>query len=199
MERASRAILFVSVIGILLSCSVRPVSTEEYVKWVENEKNACLQKKTIGKLNYLAMYKPLEYVIIKENNKGNLQHPDSLSVEFSGMEYYTIKMGVEGSTKDILLNDISSQEEYYERINYYTVNAAEDVYLVQNQDTFPCELYHYERTYGVSPYNNILLGFATPQSGRNSPSHLHFNDRVFNSGLLIFTFDKSGIPTVKID
>jgi hypothetical protein len=203
MEKKNKIAAFF-LFALLAACGAGALSPGNYMSWIEDEDNACIQKKTIGSIDYIGMYKPLDYVVLKELGKSS--DPENVDTDkytgvkkdFEGMEYYSIKMGAVQSGRDILLYNIATEQEYYERVNYYTVNAQNDIFLVQGSDTLPCELYHYERTYGVSPYNNILLGFATNKNN-NQPAQLHFNDKIFNSGLLIFSFNKTGIPRVKIN
>ncbi len=187
-----------AVILLLASCSGKELGPDEYTRWVENKNNGCISEKSIGGMQFTAMHKPLEYVVLKECG-GNMSLFDSLKGDFEGMEYYTIKMRAESQNKDVLLHNIGSEQEYYERINYYTTNAQHDVYLVEAGDTIYCELYHYERSYGVSPYNSMLLGFKTRPGNRDKPAKLCFNETVFNTGLLLFNFDKNNLPTLTIN
>jgi hypothetical protein len=189
---------------IWAACGQSTLGPEQYLQYVEDTNNGFVVEKELSGLHYVAMFKPAAYAALKDLTRKipadevDKAMFDTALVEYQGLQYYTIKMGAKESGKDVLLYSLSSEQEYYQRINYYSALAQQDIYLVQQNDTFPCALYHYERTYGVSPYNNILLGFNTGDSTENKPAKLHFKDEGFKTGLLIFNYEKTNQPTLKL-
>lgn len=189
---------------IWAACGQSTLGPEQYLQYVEDANNGFVVEKELSGLHYVAMFKPAAYAALKDLTRKipadevDKAMFDTALSEYQGLQYYTIKMGAKESGKDVLLYNLSSEEEYYQRINYYSALAQQDIYLVQQNDTFPCALYHYERTYGVSPYNNILLGFNTGDSTENQPAKLHFKDEGFKTGLLIFNYEKNKQPTLKL-
>lgn len=183
------------ILACMSGCGNGGLAPGPYMQWVEQESNGCIRTRMISGIKLTAMHRPLEYVALKEC-RGDYTLLDSMKSSFAGLEYYTLKMSASGHNKDFLLYNLGSEEEYYKRVNYYTVNAQQDVYLVRGADTLPCELYHYERTYGVTPYNNMLLGFRAENGDDKMPALLHVSDRLFHTGLHIFSFEKKNLPVL---
>ncbi|MGZ5485735.1 MAG: hypothetical protein ACXWFB_07490, partial [Nitrososphaeraceae archaeon] len=56
--------------------------------------------------------------------------------------------------------DENAEVSFNQRVEYYSFKMQKDINIViAEKDTVPCVLYHFERSYGVSPKNNFMLGF----------------------------------------
>ena len=65
-----------------------------------------------------------------------------------------------------------------------------DISLLDGKDTVPCDLYHFERAYDVSPSATILLGFTASKKTKNDKTLIIY-DRTFNKGTVKFLFKAS--------
>ena len=107
-----------------------------------------------------------------------------------------------GSTQgtEFLRTGISDISQYHRRLEYYTSHVQRDLKLVVGSDTLDCSLSHFERTYGVAPYNTLVLAFDGGQESEEGFS-LIYDDRVLGLGRTKFTIDQKDLdrlPTLKL-
>jgi hypothetical protein len=70
---------------------------------------------------------------------------------------------------------------------------------VEAGDTLPCLLYHYERNYGIAPFNNIVMTFpnSKTQSGTNYKLFI-FEDNILGLGTIKFKLEKEFLKKLSI-
>ncbi len=186
--------LIIVLICTLAACQKRSLTPMEYVSWVNKEDNGCLVKKEIGQFEFALQYKPIEYVVLMEEKDEHLKKQvlEKRMTELKGMQYYTLKItSKEG--KEFLKTGISSEEEYYGRLQYFVSAMQDDLALIEGKDTLPCLLYHFERNYGLAPYNNIVLGFKTGNEGKAEDKTLIYEDQVLGLGPVRLTINGKDI------
>lgn len=177
------------------------MSPQEYVQWVQNPDNGLRKKKIIDDLTFYAQYKPYEYIVCMEQQTEQIY--DSLLKrkmnELNGMQYYDFKIMLKDGEGELLKYQLSTQEEYNKRVNYFAFAMQNDIQLVEEKDTLPCSLFHFERAYDVIPSCTFLLGFEKKLS--NKSKTLIVYDKIFKKGYIKFTFDEKelqNIPTIKV-
>ncbi len=194
----NRILLYiVLVISLVIQgCGRESLEPSAFIQWVDQPENRLINEKTVGAFKFIAQYRPLDYMVATAlvNNHNHFTSVDSLESKFRNLQYFIIKIGTNTGNREFLQQSVSGKDEYYERIRYYTSMAQQDILLVDDVDTLPCTLYHFERTYSVSPYNTLLLAFQSTGKAKNKK--LIFNDQVLNTGKLIFTFNEDDINNV---
>src|SRR5256885_770874 len=83
---------------------------------------------------------------------------------------------------------ISSDEEYSDRVNYCAFKFQNDISLYDGKDSIPCSLFHFERAFDIVPYGKFILGFAKSNHPENAETFIVY-DKIFHKGLIKFTFD----------
>jgi hypothetical protein len=153
---------------LFLSCGERELTPLEYVKWVENPENGLVVKKQMGNYNFLLQYQPIAYNVLNELQKEEVEAA-VLQKEIEskeGLQYLTIKMST------IQKKPIFSGKNLTDSIrSYLNYQIKKDFYLLEGGDTLPCQLFHYENTNGMTPYDAFVLGFK--------PSQTKLNDKKF--------------------
>ncbi len=182
-----------------LSASVMETKTSivlpvaDYLEWVRNPENGLRKEKEIDELGFQLQYKPYEYIICLEERVNEI--PDTLLqkklAELEGVQYYDLKISLKEGEGEILKFNISSADQYNKRVKYFAFEMQNDIQLVEGNDTLPCLLYHFERTYDVAPSCTILLGFNYDKTKAGKQKTLLVYDRTFNKGLLKFTFKEN--------
>ncbi|MCW3071741.1 MAG: hypothetical protein JWO44_1631 [Bacteroidetes bacterium] len=154
-----------------------------YKQWVEKTANGLVSAKEVGDFEFAVMYKPIDYIVSMETAGKNIA-ADSIRKrmnELKGFQYYTLRIK---SLKDneFLRTGLHADNEYYERLEYFVSNAQSDIILVEGTDTIPCGMYHFERNYGISPYNNIILSFPEHDSLNAKDKIFIYDDKILGTG-----------------
>ena len=186
---------------LLPSCSQKEVTVSEYLNWVKNPENGLVVSKEFENYKISLFYKPVEFIAINEQKTTTIDTTVFFSrlKQLNEFQYYTLK--IESLTgEDVLSTNISTEQEYFDRLYYFTDVLEYDLMLEENNDTLSCQLCHFERNYGVAPYNNIDLGFTSSEI--QTDKTLVFNDQVLGLGkikLKIAKKDIDNIPKIKLN
>jgi hypothetical protein len=190
----------------MMSCSPKKeLGLDEYAMWIENTDNGLSIKKEIADFEFRLIYKPIDYVIAYEYKKGGLQK-DSIvkrKEHLKNYQYYTLK--IKSTTDNELMRaGIQSDNEYYERLEYFTSNMQDDMVLVDGKDTLPCVLYHFERNYGVSPYNTMVMAFEdkVKQNEKTNDKLFIYDDKILGTGKIAIKINGTDIdnsPALKLN
>ncbi len=181
-----------------------PLTPNEMIRWVENKDNGLFQEKTIEDITFSALFKPIHYMTVIEYRNVLNPTPEQLKKAeetYAGMTYFTYKMSTDKTQDELLKYKLSSSDEYYHRLEYYSFKAQNDFSLVSGNDTIACKLFHFERTFGLAPVLTFVLGFkGEPKTDRDFT--LIYKDRIFNKGLIKLNYSPeilNSIPKIKLN
>ncbi len=174
------------------------LSVKDYIMWMQDLKNGFRKEKNMGDLNFILQYKPYEYIICMEEREEKIYDTllKSRINDLSGIQYYDLKILLNEKEGELLKYNLSSNDEYEKRIKYFAYEMQNDIELVEGNDTLPCILYHFERTYDVAPYCTVLVGFNKKEGDSEKQRTFLFHDKTFNKGLLKFTFKENRLKNL---
>lgn len=179
---------------VSFSCSKKELHSNDYVKFVEDESNGLRVSKNIGEVNYMIQYKPIEYILLRENNNnGDIKKRKE---DLGGMQYYTLTYSLVKNNKDILKFNLTSPDEYYERVNYFSFGLQNDIYLVDGKDTLDCKLFNYVRSYGLSPKADFVLAFDKSKQTKTTDKLMVIEDKIFGGGIIKIKISKEDIENI---
>jgi hypothetical protein len=172
----------------------------ELVGWVAQKENSILCKtKKISEFNYSVKYLPIDYLISNELKKENISKTeyDSLKVDYEGMEYFELRIQIDGFNDETAKYQLDDMGLYQQRIVYMSFAMQDNLKLLTDKGMeVPCELFHFERTYAVAPYATFLMGFAKDKIGAANDYTVVFEDNLFNKGLLKFNWEITQLQNV---
>lgn len=196
--------LFLS--GLLLQCCGQPTALPpvEYVQWVKHPDHGLLQTKTLREYIFIAQYKPLDFIVAQEERTSELskttlkERKKALGEEHL---YFNFRVkSVEGQLSPVGSSAYSKQE-YQHRLGYFTFDMQRDLYLLHGQDTFPCTLFQFVRSYDVAPYIDFALGFKKPpQTVIDQNITFVFDDQILGIGTTRLLFEHTvfnHLPAIK--
>jgi hypothetical protein len=196
--------LIIAVSGMLLflvtGCAKKEVNPTEFISWVENPDNGLKKMKEMGGVKFETLYKPYEYVVLKE--EGPIENKEQLATgikELGEMQYFTFRIST-NNEEDPLKYKTSSKEDYFYRVKYYSFDFQSDIQLIEGNDTLKCQLAHYERNFSIAPEVSVLLGFEKSKN-EEIDKRIVYNDNIFNSGpvsISITATDIKKLPKLKI-
>lgn len=169
------------------------LNSDQLVSWVRDPEHGFLKSKSIGDIKYLALYKPLDYIICLEEKSKTIS--DSIYKlklkELEGFEYFDLRIQFNEDGGELLKKDIQTNEEYQNRLNYCAFLMQKDISLETDSETIPCTLFHFERAFDVSPQARFLLGFQKTNTKSGAYKTLIFEDKLLNNGIIKFSFKNS--------
>lgn len=194
-----------AVNGEEISFSTPPseLSAPDLVSFVQNENSGLKQHFTKNEFTYSAFYKPVDYIICKEQRSDKVETSIAKTKrrELQGMQYIDLRIAAKNINEELLKYNISPDNDYEKRIKYCSFEIQKDLQLVEGKDTIACSMVHYEREYGVTPYVTILLAFPINKKTMDEDKTLLFDDKLFYNGLIQFVFSNKNIkntPKLKI-
>lgn len=178
-------ILFVLTL-LLFSCSrISELGRRDYMQWMNDSEKKAMGDKELQGYRFELEYKPAEWLALNEqkNNKNlnKLEFQERLE-GLKEMEHYTMKM-FDNSNHGILGNAKNPDMAYYQRLEYFTSYAQNDLSLVAGSDTLACKFYHFERYYDLAPYSTIVMAFEKPSDmNLDGDRQLIYDDQVLGLG-----------------
>jgi hypothetical protein len=176
----------------LLSCG-HSLTPKAYIKWMENPSNGFNKSRSLGPVIYTVQYKTPQYIMLKNNNLEKLEETNHAGIHYFGL---TINP-VDGKSQLLNLN-LSSEQEYFARLQYFNFDFKNDIQLNINGHLMPCEYYFFESTGKITPGLTFTFGFDV--KNETGDLQLVINDRAFGNGGLQFLFKEktfNKIPQLK--
>ncbi len=199
-------IYFILIVAITACGNPKQLSSNEYIHWIEDSDNGLKKEKKLDDYQYKVLYKPADYIVFREIINSGAKAIDEEQVqkrinELANLYQFNFDVVSADGKTSVLQHNVSNQEEHAARINYFVSHAQQDFILVEGIDTMPCVLYHFEQTFGATPFNTISLGFERKNQKAEGDLQLIFTNRLFNTGDIKFAFPKktiNNIPKLKL-
>jgi hypothetical protein len=177
-------------------------SAESGLRFAQQFEHAFSQKKTINDFVFEAEYQP--HLIIALKNKSGLDTTNKsikcMVQDYSNLHYVTFSIENKKFKSELLRYELSSAQEYSDRITYYSFNSQKESYIIENDnDTLRGAFVHFERTFDVSPKLNITFVFERKSHLPIQKLNFVFDDIVFNNGKIEFEFDYKTISTLNAE
>ena len=167
---------------------------KEYMSWVENNKPFLSSEKTIEGLVFAALYKPTDYCILQEMDSMTYNVFKETGKNYEGMQYFVFTIGLKDGKGDLLKSGLQNENMEFDKLVEYMAFAMQnDITLIDGNTELPCELYHFERDFGLRPFCNFYIGFRKQLHSDSTSKTIVYKDKLFNSGIV-----KINIPAERI-
>ncbi len=191
------------LVFLFISCteSDKILSEKEFIEWVEDEDNGLTMVKEFDDFIFTLQYRPAEYIVAKECISKDCS-PEEIQTRKSELEelyHFNLKITAKDTKEEMLKKNISSPEEYFGRIEYFTSHAENDLKLYTSTDTIDCGLYHFERSYNMAPFSNMVVGFERDSIAIEDLT-FSFDERVLGIGKINFKIEQETLkklPSIK--
>ncbi len=187
--------LFVMLVS-MQSCSESAfTSLSEANKWLNNIDHGCKKNKSIAGVDYSVMYVPSEYFLFKDRE---VLERGSDSSTYANALYFILTIKDEAiknkPNTDVNFREISKADQYTNRIYDLNFDLSSSIVLVNGTNRTNPKLAVVENTYGVKNSESFIVCFDNSIDRiRQEKITIEFNDEIFNSGLLNFTFRKNDL------
>lgn len=181
------------------------LSADEFVSWVKEEQ-ALNAEHHFEDMSFRITYRPAEWMALNNLDEGATANDINMEAKhYEDLMCFTLRIELNNDSGELLKYKLSEQEEYTRRVNYYAFEIQRDIQLFTGKDTLRCGIVHFERTFGIANYSDIMIGFSRKELEETNPGWgrvcVALNDRIFGHGKMIFTFDKKQLtntPKIKV-
>jgi len=194
--RAAISLPVIVLMFFICSCGKDKLDGKEYIGYIENEKSPFTNSKEVDGLVFQLQYCPEEYMVLKQLKQYDVPQAliDRKKKEDAGLVFFKLRIKTaEGS--DVLNYGISSQDDFYHRIDYLSYGFEENIAMVSGTDTIYPGIFQFERTYGISPNADFIMAFDAKLE-KDKEFQVLIDDMVFSSGLLKFTYSETDIRNI---
>jgi hypothetical protein len=174
----------VTIILLLWGCTPKVAGPKDYVNFIKNPKNGLCPEKIIRDYTFRFQYLPIEYAALREQDLEQLDYTKYEQDKKSMQGLIHVNFYIQAENESVLKKDVKSEEEIYERIEYFSYRVQKDFYLLYGDDTLKCLICHFERTYELSPYLTFILGFEDRISNQKNYQDLTlvYKDNLLGTG-----------------
>ena len=168
---------------ITLKTANHSLTTQEYIDWVDDIDHGLVAIKSVGDYHYTLQHTPIEYILLKEYKTITPAAFQEEKKNRNGLQYFKLQIATRQGN-DLLKRGVADANEYEQRLNYLAYQMQHDIQLVDNGDTLNCLLYHFERTYGLTPHRTVLLGFEASTRETYQDKTLIIDDKITQNGIV---------------
>lgn len=185
-------IYHILLILVLYSCTPSELTPSEYKQWLSENKELFENTKTVNGINYTVRAQP---DVLRQLS--GLSKEGFAEDEKQELQYYLLHISADNYNGDMLRYKINNEHEYQARLNYLSFKIENDIELIEGNQTQACRISHYERSYGLAPYLNIVVAFSKTEY--NGFKILSFSDEIFNGGRINIKINEvKNLPGLKI-
>lgn len=171
----------------LLSCKHGVNLDVYYSSYVSFAKNTYLTKE-VGNHIYMLQYRPKEFLALVDL-KGTEEYLtqnrlNKAAKNYANDNHFCLRIMTKDSS-DVLLND-TDESGFYNRIGLLNADLNQMIIGIDNNDTAFVSFHHFERTYKLQPYVQILFSLSKTQS---FPNTILYKDEIFENGSFVIFED----------
>jgi len=193
--------IFILALPLLLIACGTPseLTPMEFAQWTQADDNGLVEEKVFDEMKMRLKYRPLEEVLLARGLKDDSTVFNQALAANQGALHFSLRLESLRSAQLLELG-LENTDQYPARIYYFTTQLVDDLALVVDQDTVPCALAHFERTYGAASYNDIAISFVPEFDVMDKDLEFIYHDRVFGHGVqrfIIESKDRLAVPKIK--
>jgi len=174
-------------------------SKEELTTWVNKNENTSRTKK-LGDFEFSLKRLSPDVMALQElqGNTSDAKAYEEAKSHYTGLTYYRLNISNNNYHRELLKYNLKSSEEYNDRVMYCSFQINRDLYMTNGNDTVPCALHEFERSFNLESGLNFVIAF--PLIDLQKEHTVVLQDQLFDNGIIKFSFSKNGndLPYFKI-
>lgn len=169
----------------------------DFNAWISAEENNLVKSKNISELNFKMSFVPKESMAFNElkGQEYTKEEFDEALTHYKDMSYFNFRIEVPKEQGELLKYNLSSAQQYNDRINYMSFRMQKDIILVQDNDTLFPGIFHFERIFETAPFATVMLAFDNKKINLEKEFTIIYNDQLFNKGYIKYYYQ----PNLLID
>ncbi|HNP66308.1 MAG TPA: hypothetical protein PKH16_00250 [Aequorivita sp.] len=146
-------------------------SKEALLKYLQDEDNGYIQKKTVNGVDFSLMYRPTDLIVSQMLKSKKLNEADSLRKVYKDYLYFNLSIA-KGNQE--ILSALSSRNDFGRMVNRLAFGMEEKTHLYTNKnDTIQILDYIYPRMFGTTNTTSVM--FVYPNIEMEDVQFLHFS------------------------
>jgi hypothetical protein len=199
MNRPSLILLCLCI--ALSSCDNGKNHTEYFNYYNSFEEGSFIQVENKGLIYKLQYRNPELLALIAMRGEKSIDKKKFQEIKEDYQEGSSFSIRIFSKSNGLILDRTTvGSDEYYKRIEMLNTEFPNLVVGVNANDTSYCQFHHFERTYNVQPFVQVL--FNIPNSNGKDFDQLLFQDLIFNDGEIVVFPDfknyKNHLPKLKL-
>ncbi len=187
------SILF--LVFLCTSCSNVPdeLTLNEYIEYINNPENGLILSQEIDDMRFTCSFQPPVLINALMKKRGLQRVGVSSDLSFK------VKIEMMDNS-DVIKKDVSQSGQYFYRLQYFNTDMSKDFKILSKNDSLSCKLLNYEYFEGITPYLIVNISMPKPNDKNNESIILFYNDKLWDKGLMKFTFNQeilSTLPRIK--
>ena len=169
---------------ILTGCSEK-LSYRDFFRYFNTFQKGSFIENSENGFKYQLQYRPSDFLALSHlrgSNDISGSKIENTKKEFEDGLTFCLRIATD-SSEDVLKKNTFESNEYFARIAALNIDFPYLILGVKDQDTFTCQFHHFERTYKIQPFIQVLFNIATPD--KKVPDKILFKDDIFNEGRII--------------
>ncbi len=163
------------------------LSPEDYTKCMVNAKKGPVVTQENKGFTYELQYRFPQYeALISMAHEPLTKDTLKARAAIFGTDHkFKLRLYPTDKAESVLKRGIRDKAQYFERIRYFSSSVTSDFALVTDTDTIYATHTNLERSYGLSPYIDLLISFARKEEPHNI-KQLIFLDRALSKEKMEF-------------
>jgi hypothetical protein len=144
---------------VITGCQKKLISSD-YVNWFKHSKENLISSNSENFIYEIRYISPEASLLMEfGEQKDSIEKYLHEDKEWSKFE---LKIFAKDKKQDVLKYAIQNDIEYYERLQYLIAHINQDIQVIDKTNKeVPCAFHHYERTYKITPFANVIISFQT--------------------------------------
>ncbi|MGD1847897.1 MAG: hypothetical protein ACFB10_21085 [Salibacteraceae bacterium] len=179
------------VVALFTACAPGTMPARQFANWCDQPENGLVKARQLSGLNFTLTYQPQQLVAWRN------QDTTRQGQGFDGWEYYHLKIGRQGSNRELLKELATTPESYQQLVNHLSFQFQKGISLQAGDTQLPCLHYHFERTYGLSPEVDLVFAFKNTDPEFEQNRRITIEDPIFGTGILNFQLQGADLQTAQ--
>lgn len=197
MNRNTCNLLFACFL-YLTSCNTS-LSPEKYSEWATSLESGLSKTLSSEGYDYNIKYEPLPLVALKRNGSDiEKEELDKFLSDAKGTHYFLMEVSVT-TGEDLITYQAISHAEMQRKIHYFAYRLQGDISFRMGKETFPCDIFHFERSFDLKPSRTFVIGFNSNETdSSDNPITLIIDSVLLNEEPIEIEFEISDLPKLAI-
>lgn len=175
---------------LVQACSASVASEAEIKTFLRDPDHGLLKSTEDSGFEIEALYRPTDFIVKQQMEKGSPREIDSLRKEYAKYHYFLLTISKDG--KDLETHFAYDLGSFADRISFLSSGFSSKIYLQTKDKDYSIQDYVYARSYGTGP-SRFLLVFERPAEAKFD---LTIEGYELGFGKVQFAFDQSDIKKI---